>query len=548
MIREYLKVSDIQIDIDSGYKPMEDNWSFPNYGSECSTGVACAGMSLSSIYYYKYYKRLGQPSLYTLYDNNHDTATPEFWIDDSMGIRLTGTVQEMIDWASFDSLCDQVYHNAKLLNDEVIFYQFAYAFMLSKGDPQPIGLYERYEKEGKMTLSGGHAMVAYAIDETGISICDPNHPTRMDLKIKFDGKKLGTYDASTVAGGDEHPYNSFGLMGTSSLYPTSDMDELFSQMEDEPLYSEIGDQIFSNPYIYIWLPDGDEIRFESDISRIVLEEEDMINYKKKVIDQLELEGFTRDWIPNDWGEKTYLLIEINPGDTNADKSRMYSFVNNPTSYRTKKDFSKRFLMLLPLKDGINNYGYFMERYVLVGEDEDDNDIYKFRYTDFIKSTIQYGDIDLTGTWNGSYQITEYGKAMDYSEGIAYQITKGIYWVAKTMFGIEEKSEQELRGIANDSIEENPHLLDEKKLTLTLSNKEGNRYDADFMMETEEAIFESETEAVFDGENLLVEITGQDGSVMTFRYEIKSKDNLKGWFDMDYGSIGGIMSGDSELSK
>ncbi len=546
LLEEYIGT----VDINSGYKPMVDNWSFTNYGSEAATGGACAGMSLSSIHYYLYYKSQGEPSLYGLFDNNHGPATPSFWKDDSMGIRLVGTVQKNIDWKRFDVLCDAVYHKAKIISDKTIYYHFAYAFLLSDGAPQPVGLFNRTTVNNKVSLKAGHVIVAYAIDKTGIYVCDPNYPTKTDLKIPFDGTKFGTYGTASIAGGTVIPYNSFGLMGTTSLFSKEKMHELFTQLEDEPLNSEIGDNDYSNPYAYIWVPDEGEIRLESDIATVNLDPEDMLNYKSMALEYLELNGFIDsvedDSMLPDWNEKPYVIVEIRRGDSFRNKSKFEQFMNNGTTPVYTSEFNKENIRYIFLEEGMTILSFALYRDRVIGYDDNDNPIRDFTYSDCIKTKLIFGEIDLSGTWEGEFQITEYDKAMNYAEEMALQIAKGITWGFSKMFG-QDLTDEEIQDIAKGSIEVNEELEIPMPIKIILSEKNAQNYKALITIETD-GIYEYETIASLDGDELKWSITADDGAILNFNYQVYDKSTLIGEFDIQYGTISDFVRGVSELNK
>ena len=85
--------------VDTGYRPGQDDWQFPNYGSAISPEGNCAGMSISAMWYYTERHLKGAPRLHGLYDNSSgNEKTPDIWLDDSLGYRLASSVQADMDW------------------------------------------------------------------------------------------------------------------------------------------------------------------------------------------------------------------------------------------------------------------------------------------------------------------------------------------------------------------------------------------------------------------------------------------------------------------
>lgn len=531
---------------DSGYRPLVDNWSFANYGSQASDGGMCVGMSLSSIHYYRYLKEKTGLPLYQYLDNNHYNTTSDFWQDDSMGIRLTSTIQENINWKGYDAFTVDYLHETEILTDEMIFYHFAYCFMLTDNAPQGVSLFVRENKpaleEAKVT--DGHAIVAYAMDETGIYVCDPNFPDKTTLKIPFDGTNLGIYNTATKVGETALNYNSFSVMGSTSLYSYDSMVALFKEATKNPYEATIGDGLFDDTSFRAHIMDDSGITVVSDVEVIEIVPEDYAKYREKFEAYASSQyGWGDDAYPADWDDQLYLLFTF-VSDTPT-KGFAYIFVNDsktPT-YEVSAHDGRQFIKFIPIEPGITNIGI-----QFVKETTDSQNRRFDEYIDYNRVTVYNGEIDLTGTWEGEFNITNYEKAMTYAEEIAYWIVKGIYEILRNMFDVNELSDAELREIALESIEKNDQLDQPFPMKVILSNKSDDTYDAEVTITSDGVDTIYDTKAKFNGESLKIEIVTDDGGVFEFEYYIYSNRIIEGEFKVDYGTIGDFISGISDLTK
>jgi len=164
--------------VDSNFWLLRDNWQFPNPTVAFSTGI-CAGMSVSSIYYF-YNKPDGPGQLYGRYSGKAPAGTPDIiWEDDKDAIRIASSVQA--DYEETGSIPRDKYKALLDISDNVTVKEFAYAMMVIKG-PQ-------------LALLPRHAMVATAVQDNTILICDPNFPNELrpthwknGKLVYFDGK------------------------------------------------------------------------------------------------------------------------------------------------------------------------------------------------------------------------------------------------------------------------------------------------------------------------------------------------------------------------
>ena len=170
--------------VDSGFLPGLDDWEFVNYGSFLAAGGQCSGQSQSAMWYYCERRRQGSPPLFNLYDNSlYSFRTPSFGPDNVLGIKLASRVQMDTDW---NSLALWFWKTTRI-DDSATLAAFAYSTLVT-GEPQLMFIY---------SATGGHAVVAYLVENGIILVADPNFPGVTTRQIVYDG-----------AGGKFEPYYS----------------------------------------------------------------------------------------------------------------------------------------------------------------------------------------------------------------------------------------------------------------------------------------------------------------------------------------------------
>ena len=170
--------------VDSGFLPGLDDWEFVNYGSFLAAGGQCSGQSQSAMWYYCERRRQGSPPLFNLYDNSlYSFRTPSFGPDNVLGIKLASRVQMDTDW---NSLALWFWKTTRI-DDSATLAAFAYSTLVT-GEPQLMFIY---------SATGGHAVVAYLVENGIILVADPNYPGVTTRQIVYDG-----------AGGKFEPYYS----------------------------------------------------------------------------------------------------------------------------------------------------------------------------------------------------------------------------------------------------------------------------------------------------------------------------------------------------
>lgn len=154
--------------------------------------------------------------------------------------------------------------------------------------------------------------------------------------------------------------------------------------------------------------------------------------------------------------------------------------------------------------------------------------------------------DLTGTWVGEFQITEYEDAMNYAEGIAMTIAKGITRAGAKLFG-RDLSEAEIEDIAKSSIEVNEQLTEPMSITMVLGDSVGDIYQATIIMETD-AVYKYETAVTYEEDYVYWSVTAEDGSIINFSYTLMDPRTLSGDFGIGYYEDQALLEGISILIK
>ena len=176
--------------IDSGFRPGKDDWQFPNYGSYISPTGNCTGQVLTEAWYYiERRMKDGAGSLYGLFDNNGEEATPTLWQDDSDGYRLASVAQKqyMDRYHGDQNSLAHFFVGWRTSGFESLQYNaFRYAIAVT-AEPQIMLIWDtQYES--------GHSILVYRVTPGEIIVADPNFPAAWK-RVPYDAAtgKLGPY-------------------------------------------------------------------------------------------------------------------------------------------------------------------------------------------------------------------------------------------------------------------------------------------------------------------------------------------------------------------
>jgi uncharacterized protein YfaP (DUF2135 family) len=211
----------IDVPVDTGFRPTRDGWYIPNYGSYLSNQVTgqttAGGFCLGMVSYAKWY----YTNIATGMRNKYIQGIPTEWRDDATAIQLaarahlatsgiwTSLTQEEKDWATA---------NAREVALSWI------SGMIVTGEPQLIGLKAR--TNNGTWLDYAHAVMTYSYGNGKFEIYDPNFPDTQpgdamrEIPFTYQTGFTETYVSGTTRA-DSLVFNIFYHAG-SKLSATSD--------------------------------------------------------------------------------------------------------------------------------------------------------------------------------------------------------------------------------------------------------------------------------------------------------------------------------------
>jgi hypothetical protein len=220
---KYVTIEDIlKQGVETGFAPGQDNWQFPNEGSYLTAGGECAGMSVTSLWYYDEISSQNKgPSLYNLYTGR----APEIWQDDTPAYKLPVVVQN--DYASFPS---DISNSGKIIaSDNITFNAFAVS-MYYTNQPQLTSV-SGIEKKTNNRVN--HSMVAWKITENELYLVDPNEP-EVSPVITINNGAFGVLDDPSVT------WDIFYYRAKSSYVPWDKVAERWQEFYN----GTIGNKLF----------------------------------------------------------------------------------------------------------------------------------------------------------------------------------------------------------------------------------------------------------------------------------------------------------------
>jgi hypothetical protein len=235
----------LKTDIDSHFRPGIDDWQFTNYGSYIAKGGHCAGQSLTALWYFCEQPDGQDLTLNGRYDRNgKQPMTPDLWEDDSHGYRLASTVQEDINWSSFEN---ELMTSLAGVNDRLTFQAFAYAMQLT-GEPQEVGIFS--------SAGGGHDMICYRVYKNSLYIADPNYPGNTDRRIKYANERFVPYEsganAAEIAAGNSTTYETIEYCAKSASVDWNKIAQRWNEFKA----GTIGNDVFPRYDLVVVKDDG----------------------------------------------------------------------------------------------------------------------------------------------------------------------------------------------------------------------------------------------------------------------------------------------------
>jgi hypothetical protein len=488
----------LNTNVDTGFAPGLDDWQFVNEGSTIAPGGHCSGQSLTMMwYYYEKYLGAGERRLYGRYDNNnYGYGTIDFQQDDSWGYRWA-SVAQVDQWDKGKA----VFRFMGIASPSLTWYSFAYAMKLT-GEPQyvAIGRYvQEQDAQGQnKDVRKGHALVAYKIEGNRLWVADPNYPGQSDRYIAFENGALQPYasgdNARDIAANGVRVYPEIAYVGKTSMV---DWNKIGAEYE-KLLEGKAGEGFFPAEIIS-YLAEFNPTTGATTWS--VLPETLELNEADTVKAGENLRGMLR--------------VAITMA---ANQDFQVTLYNGTQKIETKqRNGTQGAQFTIPLDVGINDLGFLIENI-------NDN---KANYTDFRRVKVIYELPDLSGTWEGTWQVENAFNAQRYIED-------AIVWALVNTGTVE--GEDEARKIVADILVADPNLYNERPLTFVLTAidpEKLDRYKVDvYQLADDGSTYTYTGEATFSaGIFSLKTDQGSDGTKFNFAGTLAGKDNLSGEFSV-----------------
>jgi uncharacterized protein YfaP (DUF2135 family) len=151
--------------VDTGFRPANNGWFIPNYGSVLTPGGMCLGMVSYAKWYYAY------ESSDTALHSKYIEGTPSEWRDDNTAIQLAARAH-LATSGIWNSLTQEE-ENWALANAREVGLSWL-SGMIVTGEPQLIGLKAR--TNSGIWLNYAHAVMTYGYTDGSFEIYDPNFP------------------------------------------------------------------------------------------------------------------------------------------------------------------------------------------------------------------------------------------------------------------------------------------------------------------------------------------------------------------------------------
>jgi hypothetical protein len=199
-------------------------------------------------------------------------------------------------------------------------------------------------------------------------------------------------------------------------------------------------------------------------------------------------------------------------------------------------FQAESTFLLPLEVGNNEIGVYTQLADAKSQAQ---------YNDFWRIKVAYGRIDLTGTWEGTFQVTDMGVIRRWIDDA---IVRVLLWT-----GLSE-SEGEARAAVSEIVVEDTSVYQERPVTVRLdppSSLTPNRYPAHAVYSDETGeIEEASGEAVYEAGEVRLELKHADRSVLRYTGTLAGAESSYGSFSIDAwgGIVRNALSGSWRMSR
>ena len=484
--------------VDTGFAPGVDDWQFVNEGSSIAPGGHCSGQTLTAMwYYYEKFLGAGERRLYGRYDNNnYGFSTIDFQQDDSWGQRWASVVQ-VDQWDKGLAF----YRLWGLTSDALTWYSFAYAMKLT-GEPQyvSIGRYvpEQDAQGQTKDVRKGHALVAYKIEGNRLWVADPNYPGETNRYISFENGAFQPYasgdNARDIAANGVHVYPEIHYIAKTAMVDWNKIGVQYQRVLEgkaaEGFFPEHIDSylVEINPTTgtYVWSP---------------------------LTEVLELDEADTVKAGEAYRGKLHVALTMAAG-----QDFQVTLYHGTQKIETKRRVEERGAQFdIPLEVGINELGFLIEN---IKHNE-------ANYTDFKRVRVIYELPDLSGTWEGTWQVEQAFNAQRYIED-------ALVWALINTGAVE--SEAKAREYVAAAIETAPNLYNERSITMVLTALDPEKLDR-YRVEVYQLADDGST-VVYNGEATFKEGVfslntdqGSDGTKFSFSGTLAGKDTLSGEFSV-----------------
>lgn len=165
MAMSFFEDANSSLSIDTGFRPANDGWFIPNYGTYLEAGGNCLGMTSFAKWYYTWEKTTSGQGLY----NKYRQGSSSEWRDDATALQLATRAQMGLQ-GIWNSLNNEEKQN---MSSKAVGLSIIHGMLVS-GEPQLIGLKTRFNNG--TWADGGHAIMAYRYENGRFDVYDPNVP------------------------------------------------------------------------------------------------------------------------------------------------------------------------------------------------------------------------------------------------------------------------------------------------------------------------------------------------------------------------------------
>jgi hypothetical protein len=232
------------------FDPVENGWSFVNFGTWPVHEGMCGGMSIGASRFYQNFK--ASPAITGFFDNDtYWFRTPKVWEDDVTGLRYCTELQkEFISSSSIWTLdgkspLDPIWKRS----EEDHFWSLCYALLIIN---QPQFLYLSVRNDA---TAPAHAILAYAYEIDGnrgrLLVYDPNYPGKEgEIIFDFGAGKFQPYtsaaNAGALADGHTFSYDEIIFIPLSTICDANKLDRIWQKVSN----NTIGDALFPTYELY----------------------------------------------------------------------------------------------------------------------------------------------------------------------------------------------------------------------------------------------------------------------------------------------------------